>query len=857
MIKTPDQRLRVFVSSTLGELADERKAAAEAIGNMRLAPVLFELGARPHPPKDLYRAYLAQSHIFVGIYWERYGWVAPDMEMSGLEDEYRLAGSMPKLIYVKRPAPRQEPRLKELLETIKGDDHVSYKPFEDADELKTLIQDDLALLLTESFESGRPGAGTAPTRESRHNLPSHPTPFVGREAEAAALQRLLEEPDVRLLTITGPGGIGKTRLGLEVAARCADSFPDGVRLVKLASVTDPRLILPEIARVLGTPDRADGLSVAAVREHIGDREMLLVLDNFEHLVIAAPVVGELLAGSPRLKVMVTSRSVLRLRGEYEYPTPTMQIPEPRSCRLEEVLQWESVRLFDERARAANPRFELTAENCDAVLEICRRLDGLPLALELAAARTKLLTPEAMLKRMDNRLQLLTGGSRDAPLRQRTLRDGLDWDYELLSAEEQMLFRGLAVFSGGFTLDSAEAVLNGSDQVWLDVFNGIDSLAGKSLIRRESLDSDDLRFGTLKIIREYALEKLTESEELEEFQRRHAEYFTGFAERCASEIDGPVQSEWLVRLESEHGNLRSALRWAHRHEPVLFTRLCAALGAFWEYRSYLTEGRYWLEVAIETRDGVPDELRAGVLNYAGIMARAQGDYDRGRARSEEAVSLWRSLGNQERLANALKNLGNIYLDTGDLERAAELYQESADLYRAAADRHGAAATLNNLGVLARMRGDWATAMTFYEEALTLFTEASDLQGRGRVLMNLGEARYEAGDLHAAARFCKDSLELFRDTGSKWAIADVLEILAAVASAMGDAEEAAKLFGAAEALRESLKTPLPPAEKETYEMRVLETRRKLDGSAFAVAWSWGRAMTLEEALDHALTSEPLLR
>jgi predicted ATPase len=856
MIKTPDQRLRVFVSSTLGELAEERKAAAEAIGNMRLAPVLFELGARPHPPKDLYRAYLAQSHIFVGIYWERYGWVAPDMEMSGLEDEYQLAGSMPKLIYVKRPAPERESRLKELLETIKEDDNVSYKAFQDADELKTLIQDDLALLLTESFESRHPDAPT-PVPESKHNLPSHPTPFVGRVVEAAALKSLLEQPEVRLVTITGPGGIGKTRLGLEVASRCVDSFRDGVKLVKLASVTDPRLILPEIARVLGTPDRVDGLSVPAVKEHIGDREMLLVLDNFEHLVIAAPVVGELLAGSPHLKVMVTSRSVLRLRGEYEYPTPTMQIPESRICRLEEVLQWESVRLFDERARAANPRFELTDENCDAVLEICRRRDGLPLALELAAARTKLLTPEAMLKRMDNRLQLLTSGSRDAPLRQRTLRDGLDWDYELLSAEEQLLFRGLAVFSGGFTFDSAEAVLNGNDQVWLDVFNGIDSLAGKSLIRRESLDSDDLRFGTLKIIREYALEKLTESEELEEFQRRHAEYFTGFAERCAGEIDGPVQSAWLVRLEAEHDNLRSALKWGHRNAPVLFTRLCAALGAFWEYRSYLTEGRYWLEIASEPRGTVPDELRASVLNYAGIMARAQGDYERGQARSEEAASLWRSLKNHERLANTLKNLGNIYLDTSDLGRASELYQESLDLYRAAGERHGAAATLNNLGVLARMRGEWDSAMSFYEEALTLFTEASDLQGRGRVLMNLGEARYEAGDYEGAARLCRDSLQLFRDTGSKWAIADVLEILGAIASGTDDAEEAAKLFGAAEALRAHLKTPLPPSEREVYERRILATRRKLDGSAFAMAWSWGRAMTLDEALDHALRSEATLR
>ena len=855
MIKTPDQRLRVFVSSTLGELAQERQAAAEAIGNMRLAPVLFELGARPHPPKDLYRAYLAQSHIFVGIYWERYGWVAPDMDISGLEDEYRLSGDMPKLIYVKRPAPNQEERLGQLLDDIRSHDRVSYKPFSDADELRSLIQDDLALMLTESFES----RGVAPpVREEtapKTNLPAQATAFVGREQEGARLRALFERPDVRLVTITGPGGIGKTRLALEVARSLTNSFEHGVWLVKLASVADPNLIVPEIGRVLGAPDRAEGLSIAGLQQHIGDKEILLVLDNFEQVVSAAPVVGQLLAGCARLKVLVTSRSVLHLRGEHEAPAPTMDVPESTDgVPPDDLLSTESVRLFDERARAANPRFELTVENYPSVAEICRRLDGLPLALELAAARTKLLTPEAMLKRMDRRLQLLTGGSRDVPLRQRTLRDALDWDYELLSAEEQILFRGLAVFAGGFTFDSAEAVINGGEHVWLDVFNGIDSLASKSLIRRESLDSDELRFGTLRIIREYALERLEENEESNEFHCRYTAYFMDLAVQLSEHIRGPEQTSWLLRLEREHDNVRAALRWASEHDPVLFMQLCSALGPFWEYRSYLTEGRYWLELALDTVDDAPPEQRAKALDCAGVLARGQGDYAHGIELHEEAVGIWRSIGDEACLAKSLKNLGNVYLDTNQIDVAAGLYEESVELRRNLGDAHGTAETLNNLGVLARLRNDWETAAGYYEQSLLVFTELQDVQGRARVLMNLGEVRYEMGDYVGATDLCKEGLELFRELGSRWDIADVLEIMAAVASGRGDPEEAARLFGSAEALREHLKTPLPPSERESYEERVLKARSELDGTAFAVAWAWGRSMSLEQAIEYALSLEP---
>ena len=852
MIKTPDQRLRVFVSSTLGELSEERKAAADAIKSLRLAPVLFELGARPHPPKDLYRAYLEQSHIFVGIYWERYGWVAPDMDISGLEDEYRLSGNMPKLIYVKRPAPEQEERLAALLADIRNDDRVSYKPFSDAAELKNLIQDDLALLLTESFESsGGTGSAPAPSASQKTNLPAQPTRLIGRRAQVNAVSELLLRDDVRFVTITGPAGIGKTRLAMEVGGTVLDRFSDGVWLVKLASVVDPNLIVPEIGRVVDAPDRAEGLSAIALQQHIGDKEMLLVLDNLEHLLEGAAVVGQLLAGCPRLKVLVSSRSLLHLRGEHEYQAPTLELPSAtgRTCTIDQALESEAVQLFVERARAANPRFELTEDNCEAVVEICKRLDGLPLALELAAARTKLLTPQGMLKRMEKRLQLLTGGSRDVPERQRTLRDALDWDYELLSGEEQVLFRSLSVFAGGFTFDSAEAVVNGGD-LYIDVFEGIDSLATKSLLRRESTEAQELRFGTLKTIREYAFERLEASGDAPDVQERHARHFLDLATQLEEHITGPAQTQWLERLEHEHDNLRSALAWASEHDPLLHLQLAATLGVFWEYRSYLTEGRYWLELGLRIAPDAPAPIRAHALDAAGVLARGQGDYARGIELHSDAVALRRELDDRVGLARSLKNLGNVYLDTGQLDHAAELYAESVELRRTVGDVHGVGETLNNLGVLARIQGRWDEATVHYEEALVIFTQVGDVQGRGRVLMNLGEAKYEAGDFRAANNYCRQSLEVFRELGSRWDIADVLEVMAAVATGLDDPAEAARLFGAAEALREHLKAPLPPSEREAYDKRVLEARTKLDGTSFAVAWTWGRAMSLDEAVAYAL-------
>ena len=855
---TATQRLRVFVSSTIGELSAERGAAAEAVAGMLLAPVLFELGTRSSSPRTMYRAYLDHSDVFVGIYWQRYGWVAPSVEISELEDQYDLASDRPRLIYVKEPSPERDPRLSTFLEKIESDAMASYKIFSEPEQLAGLLADDLALLLTERFETGpRPGAAAkeAP-RPVGSRLPSPPTPLVGREDNVAALTKLLRHDDVRLLTLTGPGGIGKTRLAVEVAAQLAQQFEDGVWLVPLAALQDPALVAPTIAFQLGIRESAGTSPFESLKGYLRDKKILLLLDSFERVVTAGPLVADLLSGAPGLRILVTSRALLRVRGEREHPVAPLAVPEgDGTARADEAGQTAAVRLFLDRATAANPAFHATPENLAAIAEICRRLDGLPLGIELAAARTRLLPPTALLPRLTSRLQMLTGGAADLPERQRTLRAAIDWDYDLLDGDEQELFSRLSVFQRGWTLEAADEVTNVMEETGLDVLDGLDSLLGKSLIRQYPPEGLEPRFGMLETLREYARERLTASPEAEATFRRHAEYYLRLAEAGEQHMRGPGHGEWLERLEHEHDNLRAALRWTDERIDVdIELRLCAALAGFWKGHAHFTEGRRWLERALSLSLGQRTALRAELLEGAGWMSRARGDYEGADRLYTEALGIRRELGNLDDVATALRLLGNIRYELEDREAGEGLWLESLDVRPADGDRRAAAETLNNLGVAARDRHDLDAAADYYYRALAIFNEVGDDEGIARIDMNLGDLSYDREDFVNGIEHSQAALSRFHAMGNTWDLVDCLDFLGANLIGTGRGAEAAQIFGAAQALRDAIGAARSSRDAAIHAAFIARVRTQLSDDEFAAAHARGSSMTLDETIADALKTTP---
>ena len=474
-IRTPDQRLRVFVSSTLGELAAERAAVARAISALGLTPVMFELGARPHPPRELYRAYLAQSDIFIGLYWRRYGWIGPDMDVSGLEDEFRLSASMPRLLYLKTPAPDREARLTAMIAELQAKGTVSYRSFRSPRELGRLARDDLAVLLSERFAAGDSGAARPASSTSSggrripRSLPVASTSLIGREHDVADVAKLLETPGVRLVTLTGPGGIGKTRLAVAVGAQLDDRYPQGAVFVPLASIARSDLVLPRVAAAVGASIEGARSPVDVVAEHVAETPTLLVLDNLEQVIGVGPELDQVLARCPGLKILATSRTVLRLRAEREYPVRPLTVPRFASHPpLEELASLPAVQLFVDRARAVRYDFALTEDNALAVAEICRRLDGLPLAIELAAARVRLLRPEELLARLGRSLDALGTRPADLPERQRTLRATVEWSIGLPDDTERQMLATLSIFVEGWTLEAAVRVSDLTEDRTLDL-----------------------------------------------------------------------------------------------------------------------------------------------------------------------------------------------------------------------------------------------------------------------------------------------------------------------------------------------------------------------------------------------------
>ena len=621
-IRTPDQRLRVFVSSTLAELAPERAAVARAISALRLTPVMFELGARPHPPRELYRAYLAQSDVFVGLYWQRYGWIGPGMDISGLEDELRLSEGMPRLLYLKSPAPEQEPRLAAMIADLQSAGTDSYRSFRSPRELGRLVGDDLALLLSERFASPASAAAPAapPATDSRtaHRWPTPSTSLLGREGDIAELTSLLGSPDVRLVTLTGPGGIGKTRLAIAVGA-ALDEAGRGTAFVPLASVTDPALVLPRVAASVGAPMEGTRSALDTLIEHFAQTPTLLVLDNLEQVTGAATELDLLLAACPDVTILATSRTVLRLRAEREYPVEALMVPVfAERPALEELAALPAVRLFVDRARAVRHDFTLDDTNSAPVMEICRRLDGLPLAIELAAARTRVLAPAALLSRLEHVLDSLGTGPVDLPERQRTLRATVEWSFGLLDDVERELVEALSVFADGWTIEAATRVFARSEDETLDL---LDTLAGHSLVS-VSADDGGPRFRMLVTVRELAAERLAAGDAGAEVARRHTEYFA----ELVSDLMWPArrQVEWANRLGVEEENLRVAIRWLFAHDITPLPRMFRVLWLFWQMRDRMTEGRAWIDELRPRADALDEHAQAEVLFTWAVTAVEVGD-----------------------------------------------------------------------------------------------------------------------------------------------------------------------------------------------------------------------------------------
>jgi predicted ATPase/class 3 adenylate cyclase/Tfp pilus assembly protein PilF len=810
-----------------------------------------------------------------------------------------------------------------------------------------------------------------------HNLPVQPTPLIGREQIGAAVGGLLRRAEVRLLTLTGPGGTGKTRLGLQVAADLLEDFASGVFFVPLAAIRDPALVASSLARTLGLQERAGQVLLDSLKEFLQDQQMLLVLDNFEQIVAAAPLVAELLATCPRLKCLVTSRVVLRLSGEHEFPVPPLELPDPRHLPAVDTLsQYAAVDLFTQRALAVKPDFRVDNTTAPSVAEICVHLDGLPLAIELAAARIKLFPPQAMLARLGHRLELLRGGARDMPNRHQTLRQAIAWSYDLLEAGEQALFRRLAVFARGCTLEAAEAVCQavhdsaaGPGQS-LEVLDGVASLLDKSLLRQPEQASGEPRFRMLETIREYGLECLTASGEEPAVRRAHADYYLALVEAAEPALTGPEQAIWLERLEAEHDNLRAALRWAEESREVeIGLRLAGVVCQFWLIRGHLREGQEWLARLLGLAGEAPRMVaRAKVLAGAGHMAHNLGDYAAARTLFEEGLTLWREIGDQQGTATSLNDLGWVALIQGDCAVARTLSQESLALWREIGDQQGIATSLHNLGWVAYIQGDYPTACSLHQESLSLRQELGDKRGIAYSLTNLGwavhkqgnygqatalleealallqevgakqlvafasailaEVVHDQGDDGRATALYEESLTLYRELGGKSGIAIPLSIFGTIAHTQGDSERAralleesialqreigikwdmatalnrlgmvvhtqgddgratalyeesltlcqelgdkhslaqcleglavvavaqqqlehaARLLGAAEALREAIGTPLSPRERVRYDRAVAAVRAGLGEAAFVAAWTTGKAVPPDHVIAH---------
>ena len=736
-----------------------------------------------------------------------------------------------------------------------------------------------------------------PSSTPSHNLPALRSSFVGRKREIEEVERELAM--TRLLTLTGVGGSGKTRLALEVARDLLEAYPNGVWLVELAPLSEEALVPKAVAEVWKVTERPEQSLTDTLAEVLRDRQLVLILDNCEHLLEAsAELVNSLLDSCPRLRILATSREGLGVEGEARWPVPPLTTPDPdRSPTVEELQDSESARLFVARARNRDPSFAFTPENARAVAEICRRLEGIPLAIELAATRVGKLSLKHISERLEGSLELLSGGARTAASRQQTLRGTLDWSYELLLEPERKVFRRLCVFAGGWTLEASEAVVWGEGIEHSEVLDLLSGLVEKSLVVAEPTPEGGVRYKMLEPVRQYALEKLEHCGESEAAKRTHADYFLVLAEEAEPELFGPREAEWFDRLEVEHDNFRAALSWTiEQGETETALRLAAALWMFWFARGYNGEGQRWLEQALikdvqasvaarakglealawladvrEDMDraeaaaeeglrlseeaGIGGSLAASLTNILGDVAMTRGDHERAKELLEESLALYQKVGDQRFVPRVLAFLGNVSIEQEDYEQAKELFEESLALARELGEPTAIGMALMSLGYVFLLEGEHGRARARLEEAEALSRERGHKGVLINAIDNLGWAALLRGDHERAKSYFEESLALCEELGNELIASESIEGLACISASEGEAERAAKLFGAAEVLREAVGYRHTPEEVALREPYLATARSQLGEEAWEEAQAQGRALDLEEALEYTLsTLEP---
>ncbi len=851
----------MFVSSTLGELAGERRAVARAISALRLTPVMFELGARPYPPQAVFQQYLAQSDVFIGVYWQRYGQLVPGGHVSGLEEEFELSGGLPRLLYVKAPAPDRESRLAYLLARIEHEASASCRSFLTAAELGRVVRDDLAVLLSERFTASEaaPAAPAQPPStgglRGPGRLPVSTTSLIGRERAIGEVARLLGRPRVRLVTLTGPGGVGKTRLAVAVGERLQGRFGAGTVLVPLEAVTDPGLVLAAIGRAARADLAGTGSPLEVLAETFGDGAWLLVLDNLEQVVRAAPDLGELLARCQGLAILATSRTALGLRAEREYPVPPLPLPTGSgAASVAEVAASPAVALFVDRARAVRPGFALAKGDAEAVAEICRRLDGLPLAIELAAARTRLLDPPALLDRLVSSLDALGTGAVDLPERQRTLRATVEWSVGLLEDPERSLLEVAAVFTGGWTIQAVAQVAGLAEDRALELS---EALARHSLVYLDSTGPGS-RTRMLETVREFVAERLAARPDADQIGRRHAGYYQALAEQADRLLRGPGRGEWVERLRAEEGNLAAAVRWYLAHDPGPLPHLFRVLWLFWLQEDLEREAWSWAEQVLPAAGALDPQAQAELAWAAAVLAVDVGG---------DAAAL----AGRQRLASLLAGISDPFLHAVAQLAMAWILPVDGDFGGALRE---AAVSLEELRgqdepVFTAMAAFTASSLEMalgrYDDAERDLREARDLAEpvggdwlAAGSQVQLGILAVLRGRLDEARPLLDEALDLSLAAHSTQFVTLCLAGYAQLAFADGDPDRAALLEGAAEGLRRRVGLPAWPNLRRVEADLVTRVRHRLGDSRFDQAFSAGSGLTQQEAVaivrDQRGTSTP---